>query len=98
MSEPVQDELDLEFATYDHYTIELRKGPVHDELTIRKHEARSVEDAERLIESLRDTYNQRDGVSWRFEEVNAEGNLYGLGAGGMVYLIKVTPPLNVALS
>jgi hypothetical protein len=98
MSEPIQAELPLEHATYDHYTIELRKGPVHDELTIRQHTAKSVEDAERLIEGLRDTYNARDGVSWQYEEVQADGNLYGMGKGGMVYLITVVPPLTTPLS
>jgi hypothetical protein len=94
----LQAELPLEFATYDKYVIELRKGPAHDELTIRRHEATSREDAERLIEALRDSYNQRDGVSWQYEEVQADGRLYGLGQGGMVYLIIVIPPLSTELS
>ena len=88
-----QPELPLEWAPVaDHFTIELRKGPMHDELVIRRHEAKTRADAEKLVEGLRDTYNQRDGVSWQYEEVNAEGKLYGLGAGGMVYVIAVDPP------
>lgn len=93
-----QPELDLEFATYDHYTIELRVGPAHDEKTVRSHEAKSVKDAEALIEALRDTANQRDGVSWQYEGVNDEGRLYGLAPGGVVYVINVVPPLTTALS
>ena len=97
MSE-LQPELPLEFATYDHYTVELRKGAQHAEETVRRHEAKSVKDAEALIEGLRDTANQRDGVSWQFEEVGADGRLYGLAPGGVVFLITVVPPLSVALS
>ena len=74
------------------------QGPTHDEVTIRRHEAKTVQDAETLIEGLRDTANQRDGVSWQFEEIDAEGNLYGLAPGGVVYLITVVPPLSVALA
>ena len=94
----LQPELDLEFHTYDHYTVELRRGPMHDEKVVRHHEAKSVKDAEALIEGLRDSANQRDGVSWQFEEVNAEGKLYGLAPGGVVYLISVVPPLTTALA
>lgn len=97
MSE-LQPELPLEFATYDHYTIELRKGPVHEEQTVRHHEAKTLQDAESLIEALRDTANQRDGVSWQYEGVNSQGKLYGLAPGGVVYLISVVPPLTTALS
>jgi translation elongation factor EF-G len=64
-----------------------------DELVIRRHEAKTASDAEKLVEGLRDTYNQRDGVTWQYEETNAEGMLYGLGPGGMVYVIAVSPPL-----
>lgn len=93
-----QPELNLEHASYDHYTIELRKGPQHAEETVRHHEAKSVKDAESLIEGLRDTANQREGVSWQFEEPGTDGNLYGLAPGGVVYQISVVPPLNVALT
>ena len=94
----LQPELDLEFHTYDHYTVELRVGPLHDEKVVRTHEAKSVKDAESLIEALRDTANQRDGVAWQFEEVNAEGKLYGLAPGGVIYVISVVPPLTTALA
>ena len=92
-----QSELPLEHAVYDHYTIELRKGPQHAEETVRHHEVKTAPEAEKLIEGLRDTANQRDGVSWQFEEVDVQGNLYGLAPGGVVFLITVVPPLSVAL-
>jgi hypothetical protein len=93
-----QPELPLEYASYDHYTIELRKGPLYEETTVRSHEAKTVADAENFVEALRDTANQRDGVSWQFEEVNPEGKLYGLAPGGVVYQISVTPPLSTPLA
>jgi hypothetical protein len=66
---------------------------MHDELTIRRHEAKTEADAAALIEGIRDTCAQRDGVSWQYEETNAEGNLYGMGPGALVYRIVVSPPL-----
>lgn len=66
---------------------------MHDELVTRKHEASTAADASKLIEGIRDTCSQRDGVSWQYEEPNAEGKLYGLGPGGLVYQIVVSPPL-----
>lgn len=94
----LQPELPLEFATYDHYTVELRRGPIHAEETVRHHEVQTVPEAEALIEGLRDTANQREGVTWQFEEVNAEGKLYGLAPGGVVYVISVVPSLTTPLS
>jgi hypothetical protein len=90
----LQPQLPLEWPDVaEHFTIELRTGPMHDELTTRRHEAKTREDAEKLIEGMRDTCAQRDGVSWQFEETNAEGKLYGLGPKGLVYQIVVSPPL-----
>jgi len=90
----VQPQLPLEWPDVaDHYTIELRTGPMHDELTTRRHEAKTKADAEALIEGMRDTCAHRDGVSWQYEEPNAEGKLYGLGPNGLVYQIVVSPPL-----
>jgi hypothetical protein len=77
------------------FVIELRRGPVGEELVIRRHEADSEDMAAKLVEGLRDTYNQRDGVTWQYELTNAEGKLYGLGPGGMVYTIAVEPPVAV---
>jgi hypothetical protein len=89
-----QPQLDLEWPPVaDTFTIELRTGPMHDELVTRKHTATSREDAEALIEGMRDTCAQRDGVSWQYEETNSEGKLYGLGPNALVYVISVSPPL-----
>jgi hypothetical protein len=88
-------ELPIE-PVYSHYTVELRKGSPAEE-TVRHHEVKTVPEAEKLIEGLRDTANQRDGVSWQYEEVDVQGNLYGLAPGGVVYTINVVPPLSVAL-
>jgi len=66
---------------------------MHDELVTRRHEAKNATDAEKLIEGMRDTCAHRDGVSWQYEEPNAEGNLYGLGPNGLVYRIVVSPPI-----
>ena len=93
-----QPELPLEVeARYDHYTVEIRRGPQYGEGTIRSHKATSVEDALRFIEGLRDTFNQRSDVTWQSEEVNADGAMYGLAPGGEVYVIQVIPPLGVEL-
>jgi hypothetical protein len=93
-----QPELPLEFQTYPHYQIEIRKGQQHDEEVLREHKATSVEDAENLIEGLRDAYTGRDDVTWRDEEVDPQGKLYGLSPDGVVYVISVTPPLTVKLN
>lgn len=94
-----QPELPLEWADgqFDHYTIEIRKGPLHGEELIRSHEAKDTDAALNLIDGIRETYMQREGVAWTAEEVNPEGKLYGM-AQGTVYIISVTPPLTVALS
>jgi hypothetical protein len=90
----------LEWAEekYDHYTVEIRRGPQNAEETVRSHKANTVDDALRFIEGLRDTFNQRDDVAWKTEEVNDQGTMYGLAPGGEVYVIQVTPPLTVELS
>jgi len=95
-----QPELPLEWpeGKYDHYQVEIRHGPQHDEETIRSHKANTVDDALRFIEGLRDTFNQRADVTWQTEEVNDQGTMYGLAPGGEVYVIQVTPPLSVELT
>jgi hypothetical protein len=95
-----QPELPLEWpeGKYDHYTVEIRRGPQNAEETVRSHTAYTVDDALRFIESLRDTFNQRADVAWKTEEVNDHGTMYGLAPGGEVYVIQVTPPLSVELS
>jgi hypothetical protein len=96
-----QPELPLEWpmSTADVYTIELRRGAHGDPAdVVRMHTARNVADAENLIEALRDSSFQRDEVTWQTEEVNDEGNMYGLAPGGIVYMIAVRPALHVALA
>lgn len=93
-----QPELPLEWATYDHYTVEIRRGPLFDEQAIRTHRAESRDDALNLIEGMRDTYGQRENVTWQAEEVDGVGKLYGLAPGGEVYVISVIPPLTTELS
>ena len=70
---------------------------MHDEQTLRSHQAYSREEAENLIEALVDTYAERSDVIWQSEEPDDKGMLYGL-AHGVVYVIAVNPPLNVELA
>jgi hypothetical protein len=96
-----QLELPLEFATHDHYHIEIRKGDLHQERPLRHHDVRDVDAAVSLIEGLRDTYAQRENVTWQSEEVNEDGRLYGLAPGpeaAEVWMISVEPPLSTPLS
>jgi len=81
---------------YDHYTVELRKGAVGDMQTVRSNSAKSVEDAENLIDGLRESALQRDGVTWQADEVDDHGNLYGM-AESTVWQISVVPPLTEVL-
>lgn len=98
MNQP--DQLPLEFPTYDHYTVEVRSGPTHQETTLRTFEATSVEEAEDVIEAQREYYAQRDEVQWEGDEVDAQGRLYGLKSqpgGAQAWLITVVPPLSTPL-
>ena len=100
MTEPTSEqlELDLEFPTYDHYTVRLSKGAVGDMEVLRTHTATDVDGAINLIDGLREATVNRDGVTWQFDEVNADGRLYGLAPGGIVFEISVVPPLSTPLS
>jgi hypothetical protein len=82
---------------YDHYTIELRKGPVGAMETLRSSEAKNVEDAQTLIEGWRSSCVQRDGVTWQTDEVDAKGDMYGM-AGQTVWHIACVPPLTEKLT
>lgn len=90
-----QLQLDLEYPEPpDHYTVEVRTGPLHAEETVRSHEAKTPEDAVLLIESLRETYAQREKVKWQSEEVNSVGDLLGVSEDRhLVWQIHVSPPL-----
>lgn len=96
--QPEQLELDLEYATYDHYLVRLFKGAIGDMELVRSHSAKTVDDAYNLIDGLRELWTNRDSVTWQYEEVDADGHLYGLAPGGVVYEISVVPPLNTPLS
>jgi len=97
-SEPEQLELPLEYPPVDHYTVTIARGPLHNEQIVRTSFVTAVEDAISTIEAWRDTYNQREAVSWADEEVDAYGRLYGVGPQGEVWLITVVPPLSVELT
>ena len=79
--------------TMTEYRVELCTGPLSEEEVIRKHVADDASDALNLIEGLRDTYAERADVVWQSEEVNDDGQLFGLAPGGVVYQIRVVPPL-----
>lgn len=77
----------------EKFTIEIfRRTDEGVEETLRSHTADSVLDAEVLVDSLRESYFQRDGVIWDGEDVDSRGHLNGL-AKGEVYTITVVPPL-----
>jgi hypothetical protein len=97
-TDPNQGVLDLEFATYDHYTITLAKGAVGDLEVVRTHSAKDVDGAINFVESLRDNAANRDNVQWQHPEVDAQGVMFGLAPGGVVYEISVVPPLSTPLS
>jgi len=78
------------------YTIELRIIRGEGFEIVRHHVAKTPEDAEAFVEALRDTSYQRLEVTWQSVEPNAEGNMYGLAPGGVVYAIVVLPPLVAA--
>lgn len=90
--------MSLEWPNYDSYTVEIRKGPLHAEETVRTHKATTVREAEDIIEALRDNFNNREDVTWQEEEVDVHGKLYGLAPGGEVWVISVVPPLGVDLT
>ena len=97
MTEHEQLELPLEYPEApDHYHIEVRSGPLLGEETVRSMEAKTPEDAVLAIESLRETYAQRDNVTWEGEEVNALGTLVGMDDDRHVWQIQVQPPLPVS--
>ena len=96
MSDPEQLTLDLEYHMSDHYTVELRKGEIGNMTTVRSNTAKNVDDAAHLIDGFRDSALQRDSVTWQRDDVDDNGNLYGM-SGGVVYQISVVPPLTESL-
>jgi len=90
---PEQLELPLEFPTYDHYVVTISKGAIGDMEVVRTHQAKTEEEALNLVDGLRDSFGNRDNVTWREQEMTATGTMYGLAPGGVVYEIAVTPTL-----
>ena len=88
-----QPELDLEFPTYDHYTVTISKGAIGDMEVVRTFNAKESTGALDLIEGLRETYVVRDNVTWQDQEMPESGALYGLAPHGIVWEITVVPPL-----
>ena len=76
----------------EKYTIEIARRTEDGEETLRSHTADSIRDAEVMVDSLRESYQEREGVTWDGEEVDGRGHLHGL-MGGVVYTISVVPPL-----
>jgi hypothetical protein len=95
--QPEQLTLPLEYHTYDHYTIELRKGAVGAMEVMRSNTAKSVDDAEHLIDAFRENAIQREGVTWQGDEVDNMGSLYGM-AYSTVWQISCVPPLTEPLT
>lgn len=94
-----QQELPLDSPpSHSHYTIEARRGPLFQEdEVLRTHKAGNKTDAEDLIWACRDYFEEREKVEWEAESPDDAGFLKGLGPGGTVYMIQVTPPLHVPL-
>ena len=82
--------------TYEHYTVELRRGQEPDNEVVRSTQATSLSAAIDLIEAFRDFAESRHGVIWRDSEVDYKGSLFGL-VKGVVWEIHVTPDLNTEL-
>ena len=78
----------------EKYTIEIARQVAGDREVLRTHVSTSPEGAEVLVESLRDSYGQRESVAWEREEIDAEGKLVGRSfIADAVYTITVTPSL-----
>jgi hypothetical protein len=76
----------------EKFTIEITRRTTEgvDEV-LRSHSADSVDDAEAFVDSLRESYFQRESVVWDGEEVDTRGHLHGM-SHGQVYTISVVPP------
>jgi hypothetical protein len=98
MTEYEQLQLDLEYpvSQHDHYEIELRKGSPPNQEVVGTTKALTVDDAIDLIDSYRELGANRHNVTWKGDEVDNFGDLYGL-AEGVIWQIHVTPNLNTEL-
>jgi hypothetical protein len=99
-TEPEQLTLPLEFPMSDKYTIELLRRPdeavedVYD--SVRKHEAKTPEDALAFVDALRDDATVRYMVRWQSDEPTQSGKMFGLASGGTTYVIAVDPALDLS--
>jgi hypothetical protein len=75
--------------TTDHYTIEVYR----DTERVRSHTAANTVDALSLLDGLRESYRQRNNVTWDSDEVDESGRLPGVGYDLVPWQLKVTPPL-----
>ena len=76
-----QPELALEWPVYDEYVIELRKGSDPEAMEVVRHQAtETAADAVSIIEAFRDRAAFREDVTWRADEVDGKGDLYGLAS------------------
>jgi hypothetical protein len=90
-----QLQLPLDHPPTDSYTVTISAGDLHDEEVLRKHTAKTPEDALSFVEALRDNYAGREHIVWQSEEPNPEGSMYGIAPKGVVYVIRVTPPIDL---
>jgi hypothetical protein len=84
----------------ENYVIEIgRRAVLAEEVEmLRTHTADTPEDAEIMIDALRESYQNRDHVVWEGEEVDEKGFLNGRSVThDSIYTIRVTPPLKVTL-
>jgi hypothetical protein len=88
-----QLELPLEMPVYDHYQVELRHGEMPDLTVMRSNRASDVDGALNLIEGFMQMAVSRHGVTWKDDEIDPTGNLFGLAPGGEVWQVIVVPPL-----
>jgi len=94
---PEQLTLDLDYGgPPDHYEVTISSGQLHEEKVLRTHTAADPEGALSFVEALRDTYRGREFVQWGSEEPNPEGAMYGLSSKGVVYVIRVTPAIDLS--
>ena len=83
----------------EKYTVEISRQVAGDREVLRTHSSTTPEGAEVLVESIRDSYGQRESVAWEREEVDVDGTLIGRSfVQDATYTITVTPPLPAAVS
>lgn len=83
----------------ENYTIEIWRAANlgYPPELLRTHSSATVDGAETLVDSLRDSYGDRESVVWAGDEVDDKGFLAGQSPMGF-YTIVVKPPLKVTQS